>query len=186
MEKNTQSHRQNLKTQLRDAHGKVVYSYTTQLKRVDELSRKNTIIKCIQIGLSAIVTGGVFSAIFIDKTIISIVSTVLSTLLLCLNLYYKEFNLSVEISRHLRTANQLWVIREEYVSLLTDFSSMSEERICEKRDWLQKQIADIYENAPKTTPKNYANAQKALKNEEEQYFSNEELNMLLPKHLREE
>lgn len=37
---------------------------------------------------------------------------------------------------------------------------------------------------PKTNSKSYTEAQKALKNEEEQFFTNEELNQMSPSHLR--
>lgn len=43
---------------------------------------------------------------------------------------------------------------------------------------------EAYKNAPKTNSKSYESAQKALKSEEEQFFTEEELDKMLPEHLR--
>ena len=53
-----------------------------------------------------------------------------------------------------------------------------------KRDKLMSRTAKVYENAPQTDEKAYADAQDALKNKEEQFFTQEELNVMLPAHLR--
>lgn len=49
---------------------------------------------------------------------------------------------------------------------------------------LQQQTATIYEKAPRTTSKAYTAAQKALKFNEELTFSDEEIDLLLPKTLQ--
>ena len=45
-------------------------------------------------------------------------------------------------------------------------------------------LEDIYKAAPRTNAKAYAAAQKALKEAEELFFTDEELNKMLPKQLR--
>lgn len=184
MEQNFQKHRQDLKKQIIEAHGKVVYSYTTHLKTVDHLILKNKTIKYLQIALSAISTGGFIGGLIANEFISTCIGGVFSTFLLAMNLYFKEFNLNVEISQHSATANSLWIIREDYISLLTDMPVLTDEEICIRREHLKKQTSEVYKTAPKTSPKSYRKAQQALKNAEEQYFSNEELRQLLPTHLR--
>lgn len=76
------------------------------------------------------------------------------------------------------------MVREDYISLLTDFNVLSEIEIINKRDDLQKRIFEIYKVSPKTDSKSYSKAQKALKSEEEQFFSFDELDKMLPSHLR--
>lgn len=61
----------------------------------------------------------------------------------------------------------------------------SNEEICNKRDALMNRTAEIYATAPKTSPKSYSEVQKALKSEEEQFFTMEELNQLMPQHIRD-
>ena len=54
----------------------------------------------------------------------------------------------------------------------------------EKRDELQLKTHEVYQNAPKTDNRSYSEAQKALKSDEEQFFTTDELDRLLPSHLR--
>jgi len=44
--------------------------------------------------------------------------------------------------------------------------------------------SEVYSDSPKTSSKSYKETQKALKVEEEQFFTNEELDQLLPPELR--
>lgn len=179
-----QSHKEALEVQIREAYGRLVYTYTTHLKQAEDLTNKNKGIKCCQIILSAITTGGIFSAIISNQTILSWISAIVSTALLGLNLYIKDFNLADDIRRHRLTADDLWIIREKYVSLLTDFDTLSEQEIVNIRDKLQEQTAKIYKSAPKTNTKSYMAAQKALKKDEEQFFTTTEIDQMLPEHLR--
>ena len=53
-----------------------------------------------------------------------------------------------------------------------------------ERDRLNAELEEIYKAAPRTSGTAYKAAQKALKEAEELYFSEEELDHLLPKKLR--
>ena len=182
---NNQSHRQNMKIQIREAYGRLVYTYTTHLKQVELLTKQNKRIKHWQITLSAISTGGFLGAVITNQIALTWISGIVSTALLILNLYFKEFNLSDDIKKHRTTADALWVVRECYISLLTDFPVLKTEAIIQKRDELQSRTAEIYQAAPSTNSKSYSAAQKALKENEEQFFRASEIDQMLPEHLRE-
>ena len=64
------------------------------------------------------------------------------------------------------------------------FNTLSEQEIVSIRDKLQEQTAEIYKSAPKTNAKSYMAAQKALKENEEQFFRSSEIDQMLPEHLR--
>ena len=179
-----QTHKEALATQIREAYGRLVYNYTTHQKQATRLANKNRHIKYWQIGLSAVTTGGILTAIISNEVILTWLSAVVSTMLLGLNLYIKDFSLADDIRRHRSTADNLWIIREKYVSLLTDLDTISEQEIIIIRDKLQEQTAEIYKSAPVTDAKSYAAAQKALKKEEEQFFTASEIDKILPEHLR--
>ena len=98
--------------------------------------------------------------------------------------YLKDVDLVATLTKHFETSNQLWIIREEYISLLTDFTNLTVEVAASKRDELQKKSATVYASAPITDAKSYAMAQKALKDNEAQFFTREELNKMLPISLR--
>ena len=96
----------------------------------------------------------------------------------------KDIDFSKAEKAHLDTSNKLWLLKEKYLSLLTDFSTMNESEIQIQRNLLRDEMAKIVDTAPITDSKSYALAQDALKNKEMQSFSREELNKLLPKSLQ--
>ncbi|MCT1177055.1 hypothetical protein EFL77_00790 [Pediococcus pentosaceus] len=61
--------KRSLEIQLREAYGRVTYTYTTHLKQADRLISKSKLLKCIQIGLSALTTGGLLGKVWIEVNI---------------------------------------------------------------------------------------------------------------------
>ena len=184
MAQNFQNHKEKLYQQISEQYGKLVYTYTCHYKKAASLERESKKFKWIQITLSAIATGGFFATIVSDQAKLAWIGGIISTLLLVVNGYLKDKDFSAEQKAHIDTASKLWPIREDYVSLLTDFDDLSEDDIVDRRNKLMSRTAKVYETAPQTDEKSYAAAQVALKENEEQFFSQEELNAMLPAHLR--
>jgi len=88
--------------------------------------------------------------------------------------------------RHKETAAKLWLIRESYLSLITDIHAggLSPHEIRSRRDTLQEALGAIYAGAPRTTSGSYTDASIALTEREELTFSDEEIDKFLPKPLR--
>ena len=186
MEVNSQQYKDVLYSTLEEAYGKVVYTYTTQVIHAGRLKRRNTILKWLQIILSAVSTGGFLGSVITNQTALVWVGGICSTALLVLTAYFKDSDFSNTYARHHITSNSLWTGREEYLALLTDFDVLTTEEITKKRDDLRKKTSKIYENAPLTDARSYAVAQKAIKKGESQFFSREELNQMLPEKLRKQ
>ena len=177
--------REGLLKQIRDVWGKVIYTYTTHLKQAQIIRTINHLFQWILIVCSACSTAGIFGVIFSESAKgLAIATACLTAVSLAITLYTKGAKLGELNEQHKSVANNLWKIRESYVSLLTDFDTLSVEEIRAKRDDLQAQTAAIYENAPQTSRTAYKQAQKALKVQEEQFFSAEELDGILPDNLR--
>jgi hypothetical protein len=173
-----------LESQIREAYGKVVYSQTCQDKKYHSLIQMNDRVKMAQIVLSALTTGGFIAAVALDEMIAGIVGALFSTMLLILNAYMKNFEPIAKADKHKEASDILWKIKEEYVSLLTDFETLSQDDIKSKRDNLQARVHEVYTKYPKTDLKSYLEAQKALKTEEEQTFSEQEIDVMLPNSIR--
>lgn len=185
MERNSQnSQGYKLESQIREAYGKVVYTQTCHDKYINRVLRINDSIKMWQIILSAVTTSGFIVAIFSDDKIASVLGAIISLGLLILNTYTKNFNLIETAQEHKAASDLLWKIREEYISLLTDFEILDADKIMNKRDELQERTAAVYSNSPRTDGKSYRAAQQALKTEEEQTFSEEEIDIMLPNAIR--
>ena len=184
MEQVSRTHNRKLYDQIEEAFGKVVYSYTTQIVHAANIHKRNTFFKWSQIILSAISAGGFITTLVTNHMVLSVVGAISSTILLVLTAYFKETSFSTEYIKHLEASNKLWLIREKYLSLLTDFETLSTDEITVRRDNLQSELSEVYNDAPITSKKSYRMAQKSLKENESQFFHREELNKMLPEHLR--
>lgn len=180
----SRQHNDALYNQIEDAYGKVVYTYTTQIIHATRLHKRNTVLKWCQLVLSAIATGGFIGTLISNQIILTWVGGLCSTALLVLTAYFKDVDISSLYKKHFDTSNRLWLLREQYLSLLIDFESLSKKEIINQRDALQMCASEIYNSAPMTDSKSYAKAQQALKENESQFFSKEELDKMLPQHLR--
>jgi hypothetical protein len=143
-------------------------------------------IKVWQIILSAATTAGFLSVAFGTGTAGAIFGAAVSTTLLALNAYTKNYDLGELAQKHKQAANTLWVIREKYLALITDLVMGEKpiEKLQEERDALTKQLGAAYASAPATNSAGYKKAQEALKFNEDLTFSDKEIDAFLPKELR--
>ena len=175
-----------LEGQLRECFGRVVYSHKTHEKCADILLKRLSRIKLAQIVLSAITTAGCIAIVFGAGKLGALVSVLVSTLLLALNMYTKEHDLGEIAQKHRQAGADLWLIRERYLSLITDLriGESSIELLQEGRDKLLVALHAVYSGAPSTNYKAYKEAQEALKKLEDMTFSDEEIDAFLPKELK--
>ena len=175
-----------LEGQLRECFGRVVYSHKTHEKCADILLKRLSQIKLWQIGLSVVTTGGFVSTLFGVEIVGSIIGSSVSAIFLGLTLYTKDYNLAELAQKHRQAANDIWLIREKYQSLITDVvvGGKPLEAIQQERDVLMKDLHSVYSGAPSTTYKAYKKAQQALKYSEDMTFSDEEIDAFLPSELK--
>ena len=175
-----------VEAQLRECYGRVVYSHKAHEKCADILLSRLSTVKLWQIILASATTGSFISAFFGTGAIGTAIGVAVSTTLLVLNAYTKDYDLGELAQKHRQSAADLWLIREEYLSLITDLRVGDEsiEEIRLRRDALLKQLHAVYSGAPSTTVRAYTAAQEALQQLEEMTFSEEEIDKLLPSKLR--
>lgn len=175
-----------LEGQLRECFGRVVYTHKTHEKAADILLTRLSRIKLWQIILSALTTGGFIAAISGAVNVGALIGVVVSTALLVLNAYTKDYNLGELSQKHRQAGADLWIIREKYLSLITDLR-MGErpiEELQKGRDKLLEDLHTVYSGAPSTTGPAYKKAQEALKHHEDMTFSDAEIDAFLPKVLK--
>lgn len=182
----TSDSRRVLEGQLRECYGRVVYSHKTHEKCADILLSRLSNIKLCQIILSAVTTAGFIGAIFIESTFAATIGAMVSTVLLAMNAYTKNYDLGELAQKHKQTANDLWIIREQYLSLLVDLAMKEKpiEVLQTQRDVLLKQLHSTYIGAPSTTFDAYRKAQKALQHLDDMTFSEAEIDAFLPRELK--
>ena len=81
-----------LESQIRECFGRVAWSHKTQEKCADILNKRNNKIKITQIVLSAITTTGIMITVFGDEKWVGIITALISTSLLALNTYLKNYD----------------------------------------------------------------------------------------------
>lgn len=176
-----------LEGQLRECYGRVVYTHKTHEKCADILLARHRRIKFLQIALSALVTGGIASTLYDDwKVVVTAITAVLSTTLLALNSYTKDYDLGEIAQKHRQAAADIWLIREKYLNLLSDLraGALQLDDARRQRDALLAELQTTYSGAPSTDYKGYKKAQEALKKLEDMTFSDSEIDAFLPKELK--
>ena len=173
-------YRDKLRNQIKESCGKVIYTYTAHHKLANRLEKENKCVKIVQIILTALSSCGFFASIIIDKVMLTWVGGISAALSLCLNLYSKEYEIQNDVNRHRNAANMLWDIRESYISLLVDFEVLEDSEIQKKRDILCEKVSEVNNDYPATDAKSYRAAQRALQQEEEQTFKDNEVDSILP------
>lgn len=179
-------YKEKLESQVKEQYGKLVYSYTCHWEEVAILRWRNNFLKWSEIILTAISATGIVSFLIFDARWLATIGAVFSAISLAITLVTKEYNVDGKIISHQKSADDLWVIREKYLSLLTDIGQISNDEICKRRDCLVEESFMIYKAALPTSAKAYARAQNKIKNEEYQFFTDEELDKMLPNHLRKQ
>lgn len=175
----------NLEEQLREMYGRAAYTHKTHEKMADGYVKRYKAVKTVEVIISALATGSLLLAVFGDSKIATIFGAAFSTILLGLTLYFKEASLGEQAQKHTVVASKLWGVRERLLSLIVDMSDgRSADEVREERDALNDELEDIYKGAPRTNSRAYAAAQKALQSHEELFFSEAELNKMLPEKLR--
>lgn len=172
--------------QIRECFGRAVYSHKTHEKCADILLEDLASIKRWQILLSALSAGGFIATTFGAGKPGAIIGAIISTALLAVNSFTKNYDHGQLAQKHKSTAAGLWLIRERYLNLITDIV-MGErpiEALQKERDAIMNDLHAIYSGAPATTSKAYMRAQEALKTKEDLTFSDEEIDAFLPKELK--
>ena len=172
--------------QMRECYGRVVYSHKTHQKCADIILKRLGKIKLCQIVLSSITTAGFIAVIFGAGSVGAVIGIIVSTTLLVLNAYTKNYDLGELAQKHRQAAADLWLIREKYLALITDLrvGKESPEKITNRRDALLENLHGVYLGAPSTTYQAYKKAQEALQQNDEMTFSDTEIDAMLPREFR--
>ena len=151
--------REKLYSQITDAAGNTLYTFSAHWNIVNRLKKQYKGIKITQIVLTALSTGGFLASLIAGLPWLSWIGGLTSAIALGLNLYMLNFNVQEDIKKHTDAANDLWDIREAYKSLLVDFDGLSDETIQRKRDELIAAVGKVNKTYPGTDEKSFAKAQ---------------------------
>lgn len=175
-----------LEDNVRKHYTDIAWTHKIQEKEADLLAKKYKKMEILRITTSALTSAGVTSVIFSDFFLVKIITALLSFAALFVNLFFESFNLKNMIAEHKKTANEIVGIRNELQVLLMDIRlrEKSFEFLENEYKRLLKSMKEIYKTAPQTSKEAVEMASKALKNLNENSYSDDEIDILLPKSLR--
>jgi len=110
---------------IRESFGRVVYTHKTHEKAAEIENNKATIVKWINIVLTALTSTSVLSDLISNRDIFGYTSSILAMLTLAFVIFQLSFNPEENAEKHRQVAKELWFIRERYVCLLTDIKNQS-------------------------------------------------------------
>lgn len=175
-----------LEDNVRKHYADIVWTHKIQEKEADLLAQKYKRMEILRIATSALTSAGIIGVIFNNSFCVKIITAFLSFATLFVNLFFESFNLKNMIAEHKKTANEIVGIRNEFQVLLMDI------RLREKSvDSLENEyknileiMKEIYKTAPQTSRKAVKVASKALKNLNENSYSDDEVDAFLPQSLK--
>ena len=123
---------------------------------------------------------------FIDEINIKIISTIFSALCLFINTFYKTYNLRESKTKHKSIALEFLCLKNESICILSDInlSRINLEEAINKRNNLLDKYHDICKKSLNTSNRAVKLASKALKIQQDNTFSIEEIDSYLPIELR--
>lgn len=181
----TTVNRDKLLSQIKEAHGKVVYTYTAHHKIIDRAKKRKAFLDKAEIAITSVSAVGLLSGLITNETALKLVGGLSSAISLAITLYKKNDPLQTAINEHTNAANDLWLVREKYQSLIIDFDGLDTAQIQTARTDIMYEVDMINRKYPGTDPASYKAAQKALKEDDEQSFAPCEADHLLPQERSE-
>lgn len=172
---------------IKESYGRVVYSHKTHEKAAERLNGKTALVKWANLVLIVLTFGGVLNALFGGGPLLNLATVLVSALALALAVYQMSFNPEKEILEHRKTANKLWLLREQFANLIGDINDgvLPDTELRRRRNDLTTRLGQVYADAPPTTAGDYGRASRALKPGEEMTFSKGEVDRFLPSELRD-
>ena len=173
-------------SQIRQLFASVVWTHKIQEKQADIYRSRYSLLEFVRIGTMTITTSGIFSIVFIDKYWLKVATAIVGFITLFVNIYYETYDLRQMTETHKGSAKDLLKLRESLITLLTEIkvTLLSEDEIKKKMDDVYSEYFGILEGMKDASSKAVSNASKALKEREDNTFTDDEINSYLPIGLR--
>ena len=174
---------------VRNSYMGVVWTHKIQEKQTDIFSSEAKTLEIIRLVSSSLTAAGVISLIFESNALwLKIATAVVSFVTIFSEAYSKSLTTQTAIDSHRKTAAQLLELRDGYQYLLLQIKDESCSLDSIKADYekLEKRKHTLYKEAPRTTDRAVKLAKKALNVNEDNSFSNAEIDNTLPETLRKE
>ena len=173
-------------TYLKKLYASTTWTHKIQEKESDRLRNIDIFLKACSIITLALSASGLFSIIFVNNTSITIATTIISFVSLIVNLVTMSCDFKSLSNEHKQSALTFLSLRNKLEATLTDidYNRFSEEGMMEKKDFFEQEYTKCCQSSLSASKMAVKRAKKALYNYNDNTYTTEELNALLPMHLR--
>jgi SMODS and SLOG-associating 2TM effector domain family 4 len=171
----------------REFYGRLVYTHKTHEKDRERWTVRATCAKGITVALAGVTTTlAIVGAVNPTSNAVLVATCILAGVNTAFIIFQLSFDPSGRSDEHRRAAKDLLILRDRYLLLIEELSgsNTSLDRLRESLKLLCAETSLVYKYSPDSSAKAYRLASKGLKRDEELTFSNDEIDRLLPEHLR--
>ena len=173
-------------TYLKKLYASTTWTHKIQEKESDRLRNIDIFLKACSIITLALSASGLFSIIFVTNTSLTIATTIISFVSLIVNLITMSCDFKSLSNEHKQSALTFLSLRNKLEATLTDidYGRFSEEEMIERKDFFEQEYTKCCQSSLSASKTAVKRAKKALYDDKDNTYTTEELNTLLPTHLR--
>ncbi|MFC0265026.1 SLATT domain-containing protein [Alloscardovia macacae] len=173
--------------EVRQNFASVVWTHKIQEKQADLYEWQYKCVMTINIVLASITSAGILTVIFNDGFALRLFSALVSLGSLGTTAVLGSFDLKAMSERNKNTANRLVILRNQLIHVIEKLHGEGDiEEINQEYENIMSEVHRVYADAPSTTSKAERKASKALKDNNEYTYTQEEIDRFLPPSLRGE
>lgn len=167
---------------VRQSLGGVTWTHKIQEKQADIYSNEYKTMEIIRIIAASLTSAGILALFKEDSLWIKLVTAFLSFTTILIGTFFKSFDLQTMVNRHKKSATELLSFRDNFIALICKIKieSGTPEELLQMYEEQLKRLHKVYKEAPITSDKAVALANKALKVNKDNTFYDEEIDSFLP------
>ncbi len=171
---------------LKKLYVSVVWTHKIQEKESDRLRNIDVFLKACSIVSLALSASGIFSVIFINSQTLAIVTAIFTFFSLIVSIISMSCDFKSSSSKHKRSALEFLTLRNALEVCLTDISydRFSPEDMIKKKDYFEKKYTECCQMSLSASNIAVRRAKKALYEVKDNTYTNEEMDKIIPMHLR--
>jgi hypothetical protein len=177
-----------IESEIRQIFASIVWNHKIHEKDSDINSFWYNLLEFIKILSSTATTSGLLSCLFVDNFKLKIATTICSAICLFITNFYKIYNFKELKDSHKASAMEFFELRNETISILSDIklAHITLDEAILKRNEILNKYHDICKKSLNTSDNAVQKASKSLKTQQDNTFSDNEIDSYLPIELRKE
>ena len=171
---------------VRTQYANVFWSHKIQEKQAEIYEARHKLFSWINIISASLTSAGIISIVFVDQFWIKLVSAIVSFITTTISALLATFDYKSLAKSNKTTATKLVCYRNDLLLLLGKIESQKDpsKELFNEFELLQNSIHETYQNAPNTTARAVKKAGKAISENGDGTYSDDESDRLLPDTLK--